>query len=82
MYEPTAIPSDAPTGLRQWLATQVRRIADALVAPEVLSIRFAQLAAEPARYEDGDLVWANGTDWNPGSGAGLYERHGGAWNKL
>lgn len=36
----------------------------------------------PAKVEDGNLVYADGTSWNPGSGAGLYERRGGAWHKL
>jgi hypothetical protein len=31
---------------------------------------------------EGLVAFANGTDWNPGSGAGLYEYRGGAWNKL
>lgn len=82
MFEPTAVPSDAPPGLRQWLAAHLRSIANTLSQPEVVSIRFTQLAAQPERYAEGDLVWANGTDWNPGSGAGLYERRGGAWRKL
>lgn len=82
MYEPTAIPSDAPTALRAWLAGQLRQIADVLARPEVVSVRFTQLAAEPERYAEGDTVFANGTDWNPGSGAGLYERRGAAWHKL
>jgi hypothetical protein len=82
MFEPTSIPSDAPAGLRQWLAAQLRRIADTLAQPEVISVRFTALAAQPDRYAEGDLVFANGTDWNPGSGAGLYERRGGAWRKL
>jgi hypothetical protein len=82
MYEPTTTPSDAPPGLRSWLAAQLRQIADALGRPEVASIRFGPLAAQPEHYVEGDLVFANGTDWNPGSGAGLYERRGGAWRKL
>lgn len=82
MYEPTSIPSDAPAGLRQWLAAQLRQIADVLATPEVVSMRFTALAAEPARYVEGSVAFANGTNWNPGSGAGLYERRGGAWRKL
>lgn len=37
---------------------------------------------EPFRPREGQLVFADGTDWNPGGGAGYYERVGGAWNKL
>jgi hypothetical protein len=60
----------------------MRQIADSISAPEVTSIRFAILNAEPARIEDGDVANADGTNWNPGSGAGLYERRGAAWHKL
>ena len=44
--------------------------------------RLQVLAAEPARYANGDLVYANNTDWNPGSGEGVYAREAGAWVKL
>lgn len=81
-YEPTAIPADAPRGLRSWLATQLHKIASVLTLPTVQGIKFAILAAEPARLEDGDLVYADGVNWNPGAGAGLYERKSGAWVKL
>ena len=32
------------------------------------------LHAEPARYSEGMLVLTDGTDWDPGAGAGLYIR--------
>jgi hypothetical protein len=37
---------------------------------------------EPLKLRDGMLAYADGTDWNPGAGAGFYERRGGAWVKL
>ena len=37
---------------------------------------------EPPRPREGDLVFADGTEWDPGAGAGYYERTGGTWNKL
>lgn len=40
------------------------------------------LYVEPPKLRDGMLVYADGTAWNPGSGAGFYERRGGAWVKL
>lgn len=82
MYEPSAIPTDAPRGLRSWLAAQLREIANALAAPNVVALHFDALAAEPERYRDGDVVRADGSNWDPGSGAGLYLRVGGAWVKL
>lgn len=79
-YQPTAIPSGG--GFGGWLAAQLRQIADALAAPQVTSIQLATLAAPPTRYKDGMVVYANGVDWNPGSGAGVYARVSGAWARL
>lgn len=33
---------------------------------------FEVLHAEPARLYEGMVRYADGTDWNPGSGAGVY----------
>ena len=40
------------------------------------------LAAEPVDKKNGMIVHADGTIWNPGSGAGFYGYAGGAWVKL
>lgn len=37
---------------------------------------------EPEKPRNGMLVVADGTNWNPGGGAGVYARIGGAWVKL
>ena len=45
--------------------------------------RFLEIrAAEPSKPREGMLVVADGTNWNPGSGKGLYERKNGSWSKL
>lgn len=82
MFEPTAIPSDAPAGLRGWLKRAFSELATALARPEVSGVRFTVLHAAPERIANGDLVVADGTDWNPGAGAGAYLRVAGAWVKL
>lgn len=81
-YTPTPVPNDATPGLKAWLADQLRRIADSLRAPSVSSLVLQPLAAAPARPEEGMLVNADGTNWDPGSGAGVYQRLSGAWVKL
>ena len=35
-------------------------------------VRFTKFAAQPARPELGSIYYADGTNWNPGSGEGLY----------
>lgn len=79
-YVPTPVPVALQRGLRAWLANELRRIAAAFDSVSALNLE--QLAAEPDKLEDGMVVYANGTDWNPGSGAGIYGREGGAWVKL
>jgi hypothetical protein len=81
MFEPSAVPSTFQA-VRSWLAAQLREVADTLAAPTVQGVTFAILAEEPARSDNGDVVYADGSNWNPGSGAGLYERRSGAWEKL
>jgi hypothetical protein len=44
--------------------------------------RLKKWHAEPTRYFDGMVVYADGSNWDPGSGEGIYARYGGTWNKL
>jgi len=37
---------------------------------------------EPAPAEDGMIAYADGVNWNPGSGEGFYGYYNGAWHKL
>lgn len=39
------------------------------------SVTFDYLHAEPDKLVGGMMVAADGTDWNPGSGAGMYRRN-------
>ncbi len=48
--------------------------------PEVMKLEESHAA--PAKLEEGMVVFADGTDWNPGSGQGIYAYYGGAWVKL
>ena len=61
---------------------EFRRLADSLRSPDVEAVFLAQLNAQPAKYADGMLVYADGTNWNPGSGEGAYLRCNSAWNYL
>lgn len=40
------------------------------------------LHSAPNRPREGMLTIADGTDWNPGGGKGLYEYRDGNWEKL
>ena len=45
-------------------------------------LRLVELHVEPTRPRDGMVVYADGTNWNPGSGEGVYAREAAAWVKL
>lgn len=44
--------------------------------------RFKPQTSAPSNPVDGDIAYADGTNWDPGSGAGFYGRESGAWVKL
>jgi hypothetical protein len=66
--------------LRQWLEDELRNIALAVNETQVVDLRPSYRA--PDRIRDGMLIYADGTSFNPGAGAGTYERKAGAWVKL
>lgn len=43
---------------------------------------FTEMHKPPTKLRTGMVVLADGTDWNPGSGAGFYGYYGSAWHKL
>ena len=63
--------------LRQWTVDQFERLEGILN-----KLNATVLHAEPSKPENGDIQYADGTDWNPGSGEGFYGRENGAWVKL
>jgi hypothetical protein len=77
MYAPGVLPADAPA----WLARELRAISTAMAgsSPYVL---LDTLYAAPKKIVDGMCVKADGTTWNPGSGAGVYVYRGAAWHFL
>lgn len=78
MYTPRPVP-DAYD--RQWLEQEFHNIRASMFEP-VESVRLKTLYASPSRIYEDMIVLADGTSWNPGSGAGVYARVGGAWTKL
>lgn len=76
-YQPTPPPNEF-RALTEYIARELRRIADSMGTTAQLDV----LHAEPPLAVDGMMVYADGTDWDPGSGAGFYGRESGAWVKL
>lgn len=52
------------------------------VGSSTMTPRAPLYTAAPPGATDGDIVRADGTSWNPGSGAGFYGMHNGVWRYL
>jgi hypothetical protein len=66
--------------LRLWVESEFESIARAL--NDTIVIQLQPVFRDVVKPRDGMLVYADGVSFNPGAGAGVYERRGGAWHKL
>ena len=78
MFNPPILTGTDVATLRQELQTALQTIA-AEQAQQSEYYALTTLYAAPKRILEGMIVKADGTTWNPGSGAGVYARVGGAW---
>lgn len=76
-YSPGSPPLSSEN-LAAYVQSELNKIAQALDTEDQL-IQLATLYAPPNKYRDGTIVVADGSTWNPGSGAGVYCRRGAAW---
>lgn len=65
------------TSVVQWVQANLRQLTERLNT--IGLVQLIELHEEPPKPRVGLLVWADGTDWDPGSGAGLYVYSGSAW---
>lgn len=82
MYEPKPLPPVDPKAqaLADHVADELRAVAQAQDDP-VDFIQLNVLNVAPKKPRAGMVVEADGTNWNPGAGAGCYIYRGG-WVKL
>jgi hypothetical protein len=64
--------------LMQWMVGELNAIREAFIRSEEYA-ELDVLHAAPAKIRNGMEIEADGTDFNPGSGAGKYVRRAGAW---
>lgn len=77
MYRKNNVPPDA-NSLPAYLDQELSEIERAQNEP-VFILQLAVSNVAPAKVRPGMLVEADGTNWNPGAGAGLYIYRGSAW---
>lgn len=81
IYRPEAFDvSDNLKDVSAYLARELERIAAAIDFALARNIEFRNVA--PDRPREGYLYGADGTNWNPGSGQGVYAYYNGAWHFL
>lgn len=78
-YAPGPVPASAPA-LPAYIGAELERVSGALQALAAGHIDMSYRPPEKPR--DGDLRLADGTQWDPGGGAGVYAWYGGAWHRL
>ena len=74
-------PSDY-AALLAWLNDELARVARESNEPSVSGVVFKTLNVVPPRLREGLTVLADGANWNPGAGQGIYTYYAGAWHKL
>lgn len=80
MYQPGNVPLE-PQALAGFLRLELQRIAQEFT-DEREFLKLKTLYSAPSRIEEGMVIRADGTTFNPGAGAGIYARIAGAWVKL
>lgn len=79
-YQPSAPPTDTAQ-LGRWAQRELATLYS-VVSKGMPVLILPPQGRAPDKPGEGWVVNANGTTWNPGGGAGLYQRLGGAWVKL
>lgn len=70
-YKPSFSQSLTLDGLKRWISSELVRISNALVTSSQKT-KLEVATAEPAKPQTGEVILADGTDWNPSNGRGLY----------
>ena len=72
-----------PEDLPDYLFNELNRLGDILFNLDTFRLEPTNVA--PTKPRDGDIRYADGTNWNPGSGQGIYayiDDGSPAWEKL
>lgn len=76
-YDPQPLNSTSLEALRLRTEEELRQVGAAMVDD---FIELTVLHAEPAKRFAGLMVYADGSDWDPGSGEGIYRYNiAGSW---
>lgn len=74
------LPPENSDDLQDWVLDELRQVEQAFNEQDLVFLVETNVA--PPKPRNGMILYADGTNWNPGSGRGIYARYGGAWVKL
>lgn len=77
---PPLVRSDEANEVAKWALRELEKLQH--LVEQGSRFQYDVLHVEPTKPREGMQVYADGTDWNPGSGAGLYVYKSGAWVKV
>lgn len=77
-HEPSGL--DNVDDILAWAIEEFRNIAAQLAETSSLELRLR--GSEPKKPREGMIVAADGVNWDPGAGLGIYAFLGGVWTKL
>jgi len=77
-FIPTTTSASNINTLRNWVSGELLRISNALSKTD---IEIPIINAAPAKPQMGQVIFADGTNFNPGNGRGLYY-YDNAWIKI
>ena len=75
-YEPGPLPENVED-LGGYVDSELKRLGDIILNQSL--VRIDRTHIEPSKPRTGDIRYADGTDWNPGSGEGIYFYNGTSW---
>jgi len=76
MYTPGELPTDSIESLQRALTDELNKISESLRTGEFESINLQELSVALDKNRSGDLINADGTNYDPGSGQGIYHFDG------
>ena len=80
MYVPKNSPEDRLEDIREWAEDEFLELSKNLVLSDFLRVK--KLTEPPMKFLEGMIVFADGANWDPGSGEGIYCYYNSQWNKL
>src|SRR5689334_21421702 len=76
-YRPRPLPAGVDPALAGWLNDELKGMVEA--AARNNRVGYNEQNVTPTKPRTGDTAFADGTNWNPGLGKGLYTFDGSSW---